>query len=581
MRISIVLIALLMNFANLLAQMKGGSGFNELEMMQEFETQVQDDSFLQSEQIPVGNSINPDFYFPGPGDVLTLQSLPIINKDRSISITPEKTIILPRYGSIYIDGLSLTQIKDTISKIYREKNPNSVTSVSLKRPRACLIKVSGNVMFPSTYALPSSYKVSTAIMAANFKSSSQIPIPQYSSLMVLQDKMRESEKIYSESGIPSIRTYYTRNIKINHNDGSTSLVDLELARILSSEVLDPYIKESDEIIVPFEANDFAKITISGEVTRPVILPFKKGDKASFLLKFGYGLTDYADKDNIYLYLPNQERKKINIDEDFNLIGTDYELIPGATIIVGKNPKNIAEVKTGVVSIKGEVKFPGVYPIIPGETRLRELIENAGGIEDEAYLPLARVIRRNDFQQSIIDPKKELFDKFKKSTLVMEDSTRFIYDILYKEQNLSVDLYALMQNNNSNYNIALQDGDIIIIPNNPQRVYVFGQVINPGYVDFVEGKSMMWYIERAGGFSEGADEERASIIRATNNSWINGYNEETYVFAGDEVYVPNPPSYPPSVEQQKYSLYISIVGAFVTLVSLALSIYTTYQNSRNN
>lgn len=573
----LILIFFILSFFNLQAQMKGLGGLQELELMQqELDNQMQPDMMSQGEQIPVGNPIDPDFYFPGAGDILSFQSLPIINKEKFLTISPEKTIFLPRIGEIKIKGMTLTQVKDTLSKIFAERNPNAITSVSLKRARNCLVKISGNVMFPSTYALPSTYKVSTAITAANFKSASQIPIPQYTSMMMLQDKMRESEKLFSESGIPSLRTYFSRNIKVNHLDGTTSLVDIELARILNDESLDPYINESDEIIVPFEQSHFSKIIISGEVTRPVVLPYKSGDKASYLLKFGYGFSDNANLDDIYLYLSGKDKLKLNVDKDMNLLSKDINLEAGAMIIVGKTQPDISSEKTGVISIKGEVNKPGVYPIVIGETSLKDIIQSAGGITEDAYLPLAKVIRRSDFQQSIIDPKKELNEKFKQSTLVLEDSTRFIYDILYKEQNLSVDFQAIM---NDQERITLSDGDIIIIPENPKRVYVFGQVVNPGFVEFVKGKTMTWYIERAGGFAEGADEERASIIRAANNTWINGYNEETYVFAGDEIYVPNPPSYPPSVEQQKYSLYISLIGAFVGVVGLAFSMYTTYLNSK--
>jgi protein involved in polysaccharide export with SLBB domain len=532
---------------------------------------------MNAEQIPVGNPIDPDFYFPGPGDVIALQSLPILKQEKYLTVSPEKSIILPRFGDMNINGMTLSDIKDTLEILFNKRNPNSETSVTLKRPRACLVQIRGNVKFPSTYALPSSYRVSTAILAANYKSSSQIPIPQYSALMIIQDKIRESEKLFSESGLPSSRSYYSRNIKVNHLNGTTSLIDIELARIQNDITLDPYIKESDEIIVPFDIQNFPKIIISGEVTRPVVLPYKEGDMASHLLKFGYGFTNEANKNDIYLYIPGKSKIKLEVDEKMNLLSDDISLIPGSVIIVGKMVEKTKTTDAGVVSIRGEVLKPGVYPIISGKTSLKQVVEMAGGFEEDAYLPLSKVIRRNDLEQSIIDPRKELNDKFKKSTLVMEDSTRFIFDIMYKQQNLSVNFVDLFQRDDESQNVSLRDGDIIIIPENPERVYVFGQVKNPGFVDYVPNRSMMWYIERAGGFAEGADENRASIIRATNNTWINGYEDDVFVFAGDEIYVPNPPSYPPSVEQQKYSLYVSLVGGFVSILGLIVTIINVSRN----
>ena len=560
------------------AQMKGLSGMQELEMMQQdFESQLQDESMLKGEQVPVGNAINPEFYYPGPGDVLSLQSLPILSSQRHLIVTPEETIVIPRIGDIYVHGMTLAQIKDTLEVLFNERNENSITSVSLTQPRLCLVKVSGNVMFPSTYALPSSYQVSTAISAANYKSSNQIPIPQYTSLMVLQDKMRESEKMYSESGLPPTRTYYSRNIIINHNDGTSSNVDLELSRLNDDITLNPYLRPSDEIIVPFEVMDYPKITVSGEFTRPAVLPYKKGDRASYLLKFGYGFTQDADKDNVYLHTPGGKSVKLQTDDSLNLIGEDFLIEPGTIIVAGKKAVKKSQQESGVVSVRGEVGTPGVYPIIPNQTRLTDIVEKAGGFTSEAYLPMARVTRRNVEQQSIIDPKKEQLEKFKRSTLVMEDSTRFSYDIMYKEENMSVNFVEVFEKNELQDNISLQDGDIIIVPESPKRVYVFGQVNQPGYVEFVKGKSMMWYVNRAGGFAEGADQERATIIRAINNTWINGYNDFTFVHAGDEIYVPTPPSYPPSVELQKQSLYINLVFAFVSVVSLIVTIINARKN----
>ncbi len=552
-----------------LAQVKGLSSTDNNELLQmDMDTQIGLDNQIKMDGLPVGNAVDPKFYKIGPGDILTLQSLPpISNKTMHyLQVAPDLSLILPRYGKVDLTGLTLAQTEEKISEVYKSLNAKFNTSISLKQSRNCLVTIRGNVIFPSTYTLPSAYRVSTSVLFANQIQKSQVPVQQMEALLQIKEKQRETERLFSESGISSNSVYWTRNITILHNDGTSSYVDLEKASALNSPEFDPYVKEGDQIIVPFEKDNYPRLSISGAVNRPALVPYKNGDKASLLLKFGFGLTERADLDNVFLNLPASNRKiKLKIDSSLNLLSEDIELEPGSTIVIGQVPEE-KYATPGVVSVKGEVNQPGNYLIQNGITRLRDIIENAGGFTKEAYLPLAQIIRRENNQTSIIDPRRETYEVLQYSDLTMDDTVRYFIDMKYKQPLVSVDFEDCFIKNQEEDNVLLQDGDVITIPSNPGKVFVFGQVNSPGYVEFSEGKTMGWYIERAGGAAQGSQLNRARIIRSRTNVWIEG-DEKTFVYAGDRVYIPRVPDEPTQLKLQRYSLIAGVVSTLFGVINI--------------
>jgi protein involved in polysaccharide export with SLBB domain len=531
-------------------------------------SQLSDDKALQSETLPIGNTINPDYYIMGPGDMLSIQVFPFMSSPKNIYVTPDCAILLPRLGELNLINMNLTQVRDTISKLYKNANQSARAFVTLRDARKCLINIKGNVTTPSIYTLPASYQVSTAITFANRFSNKEsgISITQMESVLKIQERQKEAERLFSSSGLALESQFWRRNVKILRNDGTSQIVDLEKATVLNDPSSDPFIKEGDEIIIPYDDQYYSEISISGAVVRPVMVPFKKGDKASLLLKFGYGLTDDVNINDVKLFLPSSGKEiNLTIDSSMHLLSKDYELEPGSKIIVGQY-NNFEPPHYGTVTVKGNIKSPGSYLIKLRETRLKEIIEKAGGFTEKAYLPLAKVMRRQERTSTLVDPRKEIYETFQYSDLKSDDTNRFYLDIQYKKPVVSSDINSLYNHNTEIDNVMLQDGDIIIIPASPGYIEVMGQVKNPGIVEFQEGKTMRWYIERTGGYAEGSEEYRARIIRGRTNVWIEG-DEETLVFAGDRIYVPRVPDEPTSLKLQRYAVYAGIIGTISSIINI--------------
>ena len=573
---NLIIFLLFFSIIKLNAQVAGGSAFDTKDLLQfDLGSQLDGDRMMQANAMPVGNMIDPNYYYIGPDDVISIQVLPSMPTPKTMSVSPDGSVLIPRLGVLNLKGMTLAQAKDTITKVIIKNNPNAQVFLALRNTRSCIINIKGNVFAPTIYTLPAAYQVSTAISFANRFSTkeSNMSVVHMESVLKIREKKKDQEKLFQKSGIAQESEFWRRNVQLLRNDGTSQIIDLEKAVIKNDPSLDPYIREGDVIIVPFESEVYSTISISGSVTRPIILPYKKGDMASELLMYGYGFTDDVDLDNIFLFQPISGQKiKLLVDDNNRLLSQDVELEPNAKIIVPS--KQEAQIpKFGTVSIQGYVNKPGSYLIELNKTKVKDVIEQAGGFSSDAYLPLARIYRRQEINSTLVDPRKEIFETMQYSDLKADDTTRFFIDIQYKKPILAMDFDKLFNDNSEQDNVILQDGDIISIPSSPGYVEVMGQVKNPGIVEFVEGKNMLWYINRAGGFAEGSEDFRARIIRGRTNAWIEG-DEKTIVNAGDRIYVPRTPDEPTSIKLQRYAVYASIISTFGFIVSILITLLNT-------
>jgi protein involved in polysaccharide export with SLBB domain len=555
---------------------QGKGGFTGLEpdimMQQQLKNNLKNSDLSSQSKFPVSNTVDPAHYYLGPGDILSLQILPMIfSEGEIIVVSPDNSIVIPRIGQFKVKDLTLQQLSDTLQAYIYKEVPKSKVNLSLIQSRTVLVTIRGNVLFPGQYYLPASYNVSSAVSFSNQnRSEADMSAKQYEAFMKL--KMAESElaKYYTGSGLNSPDQLSARFVNVIHSDGTYSIADLARSIVEQNNGYNPYIREGDLITVPYSNNVSGKISINGAVVNPYTTMFNAGDKASFLLKLGLGLLQEADTNNIYLVNPASGEKTIlQCDQSMNLISQDYNLEPGSIIIVGSKTSQVYS-KYGVVSVKGNVNKPGSYPIEVGKTRIKDVIENADGLNQEAYLPLANIVRSELADLSAYNAYYEISRLFQYSDLVLEDTIRYMIDINYRKPIVSCDFVKLFGDTSSTDNVLLEDGDLINIPSNPRKVYVFGQVNQPGYVEFSMGQNMEWYISHAGGYAQNAEVERARIIRGKTFVWEEG-TEDVPVYAGDMIYVPRPPDIPKAVELQNYSILASVLLATVSIVSIILNI----------
>ena len=338
------------------------------------------------------------------------------------------------------------------------------------------------------------------------------------------------------------------------------------AKVRNDVNFDPYISENDRIIIPFEDNTANYVSVGGAVMKPGVIPWKKGDLISDIYKMAGGASQDADLSQIVLKNAAGTSDNISVSDSGTVIN-DKEIGAGSGISVGF--KQISAVKgeaLAFVTIKGEVAKPGIYEITPGTTRIKDVIEMAGGFTREAYLPLGTIMR-DDGKAEISRTNSAYYDFFRTSDLTMNDSARVKNALGVVMPTVSCNMAELYTDTTGYSNVKMQNGDYVNIPKCPKTVYIFGYVKNPGYIDVQEGKTLDWYLQRAGGVSKGGKKARARIIRGNNGTWA-ANDKDTFVYAGDKIYVPTSPDLPPGTEIQTYSL---IVTALISVISVTINI----------
>lgn len=566
------LIVMLLSTISLMAQVTGMSESSSILKSEIENNKGMDSQMFETEQMPVSNIVNPDYYYLGPGDVLMIKAIPMLTTPVPVVVSPDNMILLPRSGGLVdVNGKTLTEVRKLIEENITKYKSDAIVTTSFQRSHLSFVEVEGNVLNSSVYNLPSTFKVSDAIQIANKRG----PISEKSNASedtYIQDRLRVKRTYSRNQDNSEIVEYWKRNILVIHEDGSSTLVDLIKAKSQDNGFSNPYVLQGDRIIVPFNRTSFGTISISGEVNRPITLPFKNGDKLSELVGYGLGLTSFADTDNIYLF-DNGDKIKLTAKDGKIVVDNDRVLNPGA-VVIAANLEERHSIEKGVVTIRGYVKNPGAFPIVNSKTTLREIIEKAGGITEGAYLPLAKLYRKSNEFDELSQSRTEAFKLFRKSNLTLEDTVRYTLDVHAIEPIVSVDFTKALIDDK--FDVTLENGDEIVIPTSPNRVYVFGRVENPGFVEFEQGQNIQYYINKTGGFTKVADEGRTAVIRKNTSSW-EGNIEKTLVYDGDYIYVPGEVDVSTSTEQAKVSTYAAIGSIILSLGFLIVNIVNTVKN----
>lgn len=524
--------------------------------------------YFQTDKFPSSPIIIDSLYYLGAGDILSVLILPVSVKPELVRVGPDGMIMIPRYGTIDLKNTTLKEAKALIENFIKKQNENASVSISLFQPRTIMVRINGAVLNPGTYSLPATYRVSDAIFFANqMNVDKTLPPNLLMNFYYNEGWKNELRREINSNGLPENGYYANRNISLfNVNYGSKNL-DLELSSSRKDFRLNPYLREGDEIFVPYEPNQFEKVSIAGAVVRPGKFPYKPGDKLSDLLNFGLGFRNNADLSNIF-YVLDDEKTKIEVDSNLKILGNDFEIKPNSTLIVGEKYER-ANSTYGIVKVDGMVEKPGFYTIEIGKTKLSDILNQCGLLLPGADIGRSYILREKLADVFFPDPNVRFGKYFSHSNLTMEDSMRFRIDVNYRREYVSCNFLELLQGKSTKNNVLLQDGDLIVIPKSSKSVFVWGQVKNPGFVPFSEGKDYRWYIEEAGGYLPTANPKRTRIIRGIQKIWLppNGVT----LLAGDEIYVPRNPDMPPGIEVQYYSLIATGVATLISLTYLIINL----------
>jgi protein involved in polysaccharide export with SLBB domain len=186
-----------------------------------------------------------------------------------------------------------------------------------------------------------------------------------------------------------------------------------------------------------------------------------------------------------------------------------------------------------VALRGEVRFPGIYPIQKGE-RLSSVLRRAGGYTETSYLrgaTLTRVSVQTSQEQRLMElvnaEEQALLAESaaEVSTALSADEAQaqrqalaFRRDLLARLRTVKPDgrvviqLRSLDQLAGSVHDIELEPGDRLVVPQTPKYINVIGEVYNRTALFFEPGKDVAHYLEKVGGLKPNANEKEIAIVQ---------------------------------------------------------------------
>ena len=387
--------------------------------------------------------------------------------------------------------------------------------------------------------------------------------------------------------------YALRGITLKRASGEIVQCDLQRFRLTGDFKYNPYLKNDDVIIFPTYDLTRNFFSVWGVVNSPGTFQFIEGDKLGDALELVNGINPaYENVDSVEISRLSYDGQTqsiivIPIDENYSIQRGDR-----IRFVARENQR-----KNFSVTVLGEVNIPGVVPITKDKTTLYEVLRSAGWFTPQASFTRARVYSKNSLakllelqygiklgeQPDLENPRVrnlilnlELALMYRMSNVVTEDTNYFNLEnqLRVLTEGSSLDFKKIGDPKSDIANYIVMDGDVIIVPELQNSVYVFGQVLRPGYVTFIEGKDYHYYITEASGIGELAEEDDIMIIKAGSRAWISADNDSVTIEEGDYIYVPKESLRSTRSYIMEYSVYL---GVLASIAAILLSIVTIANN----
>lgn len=304
-------------------------------------------------------------------------------------------------------------------------------------------------------------------------------------------------------------------------DLQLQLLSFDLDEILSGIAPDIELKKNDIIeIASIETIERkATVTIVGEVETPGIYPYGANITVEDLILMAGGLMEGASTVRVdvsrRIVNPTATEQTEMLAELFTLsidkslkvgTGNNFMLEPFDIVTVRKSPGY--EVQHSV-TIDGEVLFAGNYTLEKRNERVSDLVRRAGGILDEAYVKGAYLERK--LTETEYNARQEALRLARANQGMGGDSIALSKIEVADTYNVGINLEKALENPGSFYDLVLEEGDRLYIPQLQSTVKISGDVMFPNSVVYEPGKKLKYYINQAGGYGERAKKNKAFIV----------------------------------------------------------------------
>lgn len=409
---------------------------------------------------PNMNLATPGNYVLGVGDMVFVDVYGASQESWEGEIATDGKLMIEDYGPVKLAGLTVKQATAHLKATLGQRYESSEIDLSVGQTRSIKVNVMGEVKAPGTYTLSA---FATAFHA-----------------------------IYSAGGVTEIGTL--RDIKVYRSGRQITTIDV-YDYILNGKLSGDIRLEDNDVIVVGTYTTIA--AVGGFVKRPMRYEMKPQETVSQLLEYAGGWRNDAYTRNLRLYR-NQDGAKGVYNIDRTNIET-FRIADGDSVAVD----TMLNRYHNMVEIKGAVFRPGKYEVGSNVKSVKQLIEYADGLTEDAMTARAIMHRmRVDRTQEVV----------------------------------RLDIDGIMSGRIPD--MMLQNEDVVMIPSLEdarleKRLTIHGEVRRPGAYAFAHGTTIEDLILQAGGLKDGASTAKIDVARRLNDQSAierSSQRAKTYTFS---------------------------------------------------
>ena len=362
-------------------------------------------------------------------------------------------------------------------------------------------------------------------------------------------------------------------------DRKLEIISVNIKGILDGTEPDIALQKNDALFIPsiYDLEAKGTLEINGEVFAPGIFPFAANTKLEDLIIMAGGLTEAASTARVDVtrrFTDNKSTKKqkeisetytFSVKDGFVIEGEQgFILEPYDQVFVRRSPGYTPKIN---VTINGEVEFEGNYALNERNERLSDVIKQAGGLTEFAYLEGARLERQLTYEEYL--QAKELMAMVVSNNKVDGNASIIVPEVT-RTYPVGINLVEIMKNPHSAIDPVLHDGDVIIIPQLMTTVSISGSVRKPNSIVYDPKKDLKDYISEAGGYAERARKSGTFIL------YPNGHIKELgrsasakNIIGGSKIIVPQK-----AKSQWNLGTTLSTISTSVSMLAVIASLINT-------
>lgn len=388
---------------------------------------------------PNMNIPTPTDYVLGPGDELIIDIYGSSQQSNTLKISPEGTVTIPNEGPVHVAGMTAQKAQAKIRGMIGGHYQDSDIQLSVGQTRTVMVNVLGEVLMPGTFSVSAFATVFNAL--------------------------------YLAGGVTDIGTL--RDVQVSRNGKVISHIDI-YDFILNGNLKGNIILQDNDVIRVAPYKNLVKV--EGKVRRPMIYEMKQGETLQNLIDYAGSFTGdaYAEKVRV-------ERKSVDGLTVHNInrgeLGSFLPMDGDVAVV-----EDVVQRYKNTVTIEGAVFRPGKYKLGEGLVTLKALIDQAGGLLEQAVTTRA-VLHR-------MKPNRTL-------------------------ETQAVSLGEILAGTAPD--VVLRNEDKLIIASTEiidslRTLTIEGEVLNPGIYEFSSNETVEDLILRAGGLLESASLTNVEIAR---------------------------------------------------------------------